>query len=109
MLKKLSNGSNEFMIKIINMFIDNIPGTVIEIKNSFEAADYELTKALAHKIKATYVQFGIKELEEDIFLLNYFDIHSQTDLEKCKTAADNLLLITKQIQIELKNELSTLS
>ena len=109
MLQKLSNGSNEFMIKIINMFIDNIPGTAIEIKNSFEAADYELTKALAHKIKATYIQFGIKELEEDIFLLNYFDIHSQTDLEKCKTAADNLLLITKQIQIELKKVLSTLS
>ena len=109
MLIKLSAGSNEFMIKIIGMFLDQIPETAQEIKNAFEAADYEKTKALAHKIKATYIQFGVKKLEEDIFLLNYFDIHSKSDLEKCKTAVDNLLLITKQIQIELEKVLSSLS
>jgi CheY-like chemotaxis protein len=109
MLIKLSAGSNEFMIKIIGMFLDQIPDTAQEIKNAFEAADYEKTKALAHKIKATYIQFGVKKLEEDIFLLNYFDIHSKSDLEKCKTAVDNLLLITRQIQIELEKVLSSLS
>ena len=109
MLIKLSAGSNEFMIKIIGMFLDQIPDTAQEIKKAFEAADYEKTKALAHKIKATYIQFGVKKLEEDIFLLNYFDIHSKSDLEKCKSAVDNLLLITKQIQIELEKVLSTLS
>ena len=109
MLEKLSAGSNEFMIKIIGMFLDQIPDTAQEIKKAFEAADYEKTKALAHKIKATYIQFGVKKLEEDIFLLNYFDIHSKSDLEKCKSAVDNLLLITKQIQIELEKVLSTLS
>ena len=109
MLIKLSAGSNEFMIKIIGMFLDQIPDTAQEIKNAFEAADYEKTKALAHKIKATYIQFGVKKLEEDIFLLNYFDIHSKSDLEKCKTAVDNLQLITKQIQIELEKVLSSLS
>ena len=101
--------SNEFMIKIIGMFLDQIPHTAQDIKNSLEAADYEKTKALAHKIKATYIQFGVKKLEEDIFLLNYFDIHSKSDLEKCKTAVENLVLVTKQIQIELEKVLSSLS
>lgn len=109
MLVKLSAGSNEFMVKIIGMFLDQIPNTAQDIKNAFEAADYEKTKALAHKIKATYIQFGVKKLEEDIFLLNYFDIHSKSDLEKCKMAVDNLLLITKQIQIDLEKVLSSLS
>lgn len=109
LLIKLSAGSNEFMIKIIGMFLDQIPDTAQEIKNSLEAADYEKTKALAHKIKATYIQFGVKKLEEDIFLLNCFDIHSKSDLEKCKTAVENLVLVTKQIQIELEKVLSTLS
>ena len=109
MLIKLSAGSNEFMIKIIGMFLDQVPDTAQDIKKAFEAADYEKTKALAHKIKATYIQFGVKKLEEDIFLLNYFDIHSKSDLEKCKTAVENLVLVTKQIQIELEKVLSSLS
>jgi response regulator RpfG family c-di-GMP phosphodiesterase len=102
MLKQLSAGSNEFMLKIINMFLDHIPDTVNEIEKAFDSGDYEKTKALAHKIKATYIQFGIKKLEEDIFLLNYFDIHSDTDLVKCKTAIVNLVDITAQVETELK-------
>lgn len=102
MLKQLSAGSNEFMLKIINMFLDHIPDTVNEIEKAFDTADYEKTKALAHKIKATYIQFGVKKLEEDIFLLNYFDIHSDTDLVKCKTAIVNLVDITAQVETELK-------
>jgi CheY-like chemotaxis protein len=102
MLKQLSAGSNEFMLKIINMFLDHIPDTVNEIEKAFDTADYEKTKALAHKIKATYIQFGIKKLEEDIFLLNYFDIHSDTDLVKCKIAIVNLVDITAQVETELK-------
>jgi signal transduction histidine kinase/AmiR/NasT family two-component response regulator len=102
MLKQLSAGSNEFMLKIINMFLDHIPDTVNEIEKAFDSGDYEKTKALAHKIKATYIQFGIKKLEENIFLLNYFDIHSDTDLVKCKTAIVNLVDITAQVETELK-------
>jgi len=108
MLTKLSAGSNEFMIKIISMFLEQIPDTVAEIKKAFELADYEKTKALAHKIKATYIQFGVKQLEDDIFLLNYFDIHSQSDLEKCKLAVDKLQRLSGQICSELKETLSNL-
>jgi CheY-like chemotaxis protein len=106
MLEQLSAGSNEFMLKIINMFLEHIPDTVQEISKAFEAADYEKTKALAHKIKATYIQFGVKQLEEDISHLNYFDIHLSSDLVKCKSAIKNLLGKTAQIKTELEKIVS---
>jgi CheY-like chemotaxis protein len=104
MLKKLSAGSDEFMNKIIGLFLEQIPDAIIDLKAAFEAGDYEQTKAIAHKIKATYIQFGIKILEQDIFHLNYFDTNSTADIEKCKTAVQNLVEITKDV-VENLNKL----
>jgi len=97
MLKKLSAGSDEFIVKIIGMFLDQIPDSVSQLKAAFEAGDYETTKSIAHKIKATYIQFGIKILEQDIFLLNYFEVNSDDDIEKCKSAVRNLVEITAKV------------
>jgi CheY-like chemotaxis protein len=102
MLKKLSAGSDEFMVKIIGMFLDQIPDSVSQLKAAFEADDYETTKSIAHRIKATYIQFGIKILEQDIFLLNYFDTTSENEIEKCKTAVQNLVVITKEVTESLR-------
>jgi len=103
MLKTLSAGSDEFMIKIISMFLEQIPSAVTELKTAFEANDYETTKSIAHKIKATYIQFGITSLEQDIFLLNYFDTNSVDDIDKCKSAINNLIEITHEVVQELNN------
>jgi PAS domain S-box-containing protein len=97
MLRKLSAGSNEFMNKIIAMFLEQIPDSVSNLKAAFEAGDYETTKSIAHRIKATYIQFGIKILEQDIFLLNYFDVSADDDIEKCKSAVRNLVEITAKV------------
>jgi CheY-like chemotaxis protein/two-component sensor histidine kinase len=97
LLKKLSAGSDEFIVKIIGMFLDQIPDSVSQLKAAFEAGDYETTKSIAHKIKATYIQFGIKMLEQDIFLLNYFEVNSDDDIEKCKSAVRNLVEITAKV------------
>jgi hypothetical protein len=102
MLKKLSAGSDEFIVKIIGMFLDQIPDSVSQLKAAFEADDYETTKSIAHRIKATYIQFGIKILEQDIFLLNYFDTTSENEIEKCKTAVQNLVVITKEVTESLR-------
>ncbi len=103
MLKKLSAGSDEFMNKIIGLFLEQIPNAVKDLKAAFEVGDYEQTKAIAHKIKATYIQFGIQILEQDIFHLNYFDTNSVGDIEKCKTAVNNLIEITQEVVKELNN------
>lgn len=106
MLRTLSAGSDEFMIKIISMFLEQIPSAVIELKRAFEANDYGTTKSIAHKIKATYIQFGITSLEQDIFLLNYFDLNSDTELEKCKAAIQHLVEITEIVSVELRKVLN---
>ncbi len=97
MLEKLSAGSEEFMNKILAMFLEQIPDAVSNLKAAFEAGDYETVKSIAHRIKATYIQFGIKILEKDIFLLNYFDVNSDDDIEKCKSAVRNLVEITAKV------------
>jgi hypothetical protein len=84
------------------MFLEQIPSAVTELKTAFEANDYETTKSIAHKIKATYIQFGITSLEQDIFLLNYFDTNSVDDIDKCKSAINNLIEITHEVVQELQ-------
>jgi hypothetical protein len=79
------------------MFLDQIPDSVSNLKAAFEAGDYESTKSIAHRIKATYIQFGIKILEQDIFILNYFDVSSEDDIEKCKLAVQNLVEVTDAV------------
>lgn len=106
-LKKLSSGSNEFMSKIITMFLEQIPESVSNLKIAFEEGDYETTKLIAHRIKATYTQFAIIAVEQDIILLNYFDVNSITDLKNCEPAINNLVQETTIVAQELIKELDS--
>lgn len=69
-LKEISNGSKEFIIEMISVFIKEIPIEIDKLEKHLAAKDWKGLKAIAHKMKSTFGIMGIKELESDIKLMN---------------------------------------
>lgn len=68
-LRDLADGSIEFMIEMIEMFIELSPTSVADIDRAMKEKDYERLKAYAHKMKSSASIVGANDLLEDLKLL----------------------------------------
>ncbi|MGG9961976.1 Hpt domain-containing protein [Ferruginibacter sp. SUN106] len=66
MIEQLCRGNQEQVIKMISVFIDQVPPSVEEIKIAYGKRDFLAIKKTAHKIKPTLTYYGIALLEKDI-------------------------------------------
>ena len=62
-LNELSNGSEEFVNKMIEIFIDQTPEALGNLDNYLQEKNWEALKATAHKMKSSISIMGIKQLE----------------------------------------------
>ncbi len=65
-LEELAGGSEEFVMMMVDTFLEHTPGQVAEIKESFEVGNLTQVGGLAHKIKPNIDLFGISELADVI-------------------------------------------
>ena len=63
-LKELSNGNKDFVTKMIQLFLDEIPAEILNLEKDIENKDYESIKQVAHKMKSTLPFVGLHELAE---------------------------------------------
>jgi HPt (histidine-containing phosphotransfer) domain-containing protein len=66
MIEQLCRGNQEQVIKMITVFIEQVPPSVEEIKMAYSNRDFTAIKKTAHKIKPTLTYYGIAVLEKDI-------------------------------------------
>lgn len=59
LLQEIADGSNEFIVESIDMFLVQTPLSVQEISTAFEEMDFATAGAAAHKLKATLGFFGM--------------------------------------------------
>jgi HPt (histidine-containing phosphotransfer) domain-containing protein len=59
LLNEIADGSDEFVIESITMFIEQTPSSLQDISNAIAARDWENAGAYAHKIKSTLGFFGM--------------------------------------------------
>lgn len=52
-LSKMSNNNNEFVIKMVTIFIDNTTIMLDQLELAYQANDFEKVKAVAHKLKSS--------------------------------------------------------
>ncbi|MFY9307932.1 MAG: Hpt domain-containing protein [Bacteroidia bacterium] len=62
-LKELSNGSNEFIVEMITVFVEQTPLEIANMEKHLAAGDWKSLRATAHKMKPSFSFMGIKELE----------------------------------------------
>lgn len=65
-LKSMSRGNESFILKMVNLFCEQTPPLIEEMKGAYLANDLEKMGALAHKIKPTFDNFNILLLKQDI-------------------------------------------
>ncbi|MGH7238346.1 MAG: response regulator, partial [Candidatus Saccharimonadales bacterium] len=65
-LKKLANGSNEFIQQMITLFIEQTPGAINRMEKYLEEHNWDALGKVAHKMKPSVMFVGIKEIEKDV-------------------------------------------
>ena len=65
----LSEGDEEFVMQIINLFLTEIPDDLKEVKDGIEEKNYKQAHAFAHKIKPTLDLMGMNVAFEEILMV----------------------------------------
>lgn len=65
-LEAIAKGNQQFVDKMLRLFVDQMPGSVAEIKTAYQAGDYQRISKVAHKIKPTIDIMEIDSLKNDI-------------------------------------------
>lgn len=78
-LKEIAEGSNEFMIEMINSFITNTPQALNDMDAAFAEQRWPELKVIAHTMKSTLDFMGIHSIKETI-----------RTIEKCAESKTNL-------------------
>ena len=58
-LYEIADGSDEFIVESIGMFLDQTPELLQDVQNAITAKDWVVTAAAAHKIKSNLGFFGM--------------------------------------------------
>ncbi|MFN4123198.1 MAG: Hpt domain-containing protein [Flavobacteriales bacterium] len=107
MVKKISNGNNDFVKKMINIFIETTPPEIEIIKNCLASGDYNQLGATAHKIKPSIDTMGIQDLMQDIRAIEKFGKET-TNIEELPALVDKLETTLNTVFHQLKDELNAL-
>ncbi len=65
-LESMSMGSNELIIEMIQIFIDQLPEFTEGLADHLKSKDYKALGALAHKAKSSVAVMGMNSLADDL-------------------------------------------
>ena len=88
LLNEIADGSDEFIVESIGMFLDQAPDTLQGIANGLENSDWPAAGGAAHKLKATLGFFG---------MLNSQALLAQIE-SSCKTGSPDVEELTAKLE-----------
>lgn len=62
-------GDSEFMLELVNMFIEHAPGTIQELETAVSSNDMSATRSAAHKLKGMTSSMSAHELAKEAAIL----------------------------------------
>ena len=65
-LKEISHGDTVFLNKMLELFVEQIPGSILEINDAYSRKDLISLKAIAHRIKSSIDTLCIHSLQNPI-------------------------------------------
>ncbi|PWT94985.1 MAG: hypothetical protein C5B52_18885 [Bacteroidetes bacterium] len=66
LLESIGKGNREFITRMLNLFIEQVPASIDEIKQSYQNNDLPKIKSVAHRIKPSIDNMGIASLKSEI-------------------------------------------
>ncbi|MBL7701504.1 MAG: response regulator [Ferruginibacter sp.] len=65
-LTDIAKGNENFITKMLQLFVEQVPASVKEMKQALAASDLSTVKSIAHRIKPSIDSLGIDCIKEDI-------------------------------------------
>ncbi len=69
----IARGDQVFLRKMINLFLEQAPSGVRDIRQAYERKDFAAVAALAHRLKSALDTMAIASLQQDIRKLERMD------------------------------------
>jgi HPt (histidine-containing phosphotransfer) domain-containing protein len=69
MVNRLCRGDNNLTKKMVQLFLNDIPPAIEEIKQAYKMLDYITLKKIAHRIKPVLAMYSIVKIENDIEMI----------------------------------------
>lgn len=102
-LKQLSNGSNEFIVQMISIFMVQTPEATSLMDKYLQNNEWKLLKGVIHKMKPSFSFMGIKELETVAVSAEKY-CETETDLDKLPELIHRIKEVCSQALNELEEE-----
>lgn len=58
-LEEIANGNTDFIVEMIDLFLQQAPESLIQIREKVEKKEFQLVGNLAHKLKPTFAMIGV--------------------------------------------------
>jgi HPt (histidine-containing phosphotransfer) domain-containing protein len=95
-LQDVANGSNEFMIEMIQLFLDQTPGYFEQLDQLIKDLNWPLVAEISHKIKPTLTFMGIESARANMAEIE----QNARNLENLETIPPAFKLL-KEMSVEL--------
>lgn len=102
-LRQISNGSNEFIGQMITVFIEEVPIEISNLEKHLANKDYKSLRAVAHKMKPSFSFMGVKELEDNVHLIEEYS-GEEKNLDQIPAMVANIKKVTDEVITELEAE-----
>lgn len=66
MIRAISRGDEDFVRKMMELFIETVPLNLNDLNNSLERKNWDMVSKTAHKLKSTIDSMGIESIKENI-------------------------------------------
>lgn len=100
-LEDIAGGSNDFIIEMIDMFLQQTPGYFNDIKQGIVDKDWKKVSDLAHKVKPTLAFMGSNSAKETMAGIE-MDSRNQVNLDTIGATFDELYAFGMLLFAELK-------
>ena len=107
-LTELTGGSAEFMIEMIDIFLEQTPLYFEQMGEALQAGDWKNVAGIAHKIKPTFAFMGIDSAREDMQNLEHLVRKQESvagiepDYIRLKSLADQLYAKLEEVKTNLQ-------
>ena len=101
-LNSIAAGNPDFVIKMINMFLDMTPGLVDRIEAGLQTQDWAEVRSAAHKMKPSVDMMGISSLRDVVRRIEG-NAKSETNLEQIPELYFTLTETLDKVYEQLRN------
>jgi CheY-like chemotaxis protein len=103
MVEAISGGDKSFTQRMLKLFLDTVPATLADIRNTTENKEWLQLSKHAHKLKSTIDSMNISSLKQDIRSIET-GAKSGADPAKLKLLVEKVLFIMNEVIGQVRRE-----